>query len=502
MKKNYFPLGLTVFLILFMIFGNILPVFSHTHHQIVSAKPKQISLGINHLDETIKIVSPLSTVPFFVLQGGSFHIKFQAVSVNKVYAYITTSYEPLIDEIFLDILEIHKSNNTYLLTVSVPPETPEELYNLTVLIDVENTLYSSTNPRAVKVLTQFPHNFTFAHITDFHVGDPRGLKENINQTIGWKSIKKCIEEINLLQPDFVIISGDLVYGQLYPYEYSREYKKCYEILQLFDVPTFLCPGNHDGYNRFKEDGLDFWKTYFGPLYYSFDYGNYHFTAINSYEAPASLRACLLFIPLNWGGYISDSQLDWIETDLASHQNQSLFLFLHHNPIWETVNESFTGQSYLNRKELQILASTYGVDMVLAGHIHRDSVNIVNDTVYLTTTTPGSEIRNEDGYWGFRMIDIKKGKVVTYNYKDPKYSIPTYHLNYTIEYQGTIATATIDNSLDINITAHIKFIMPGGEYAVDRGAITMIRTNDSLQEIYVSSLVEKNHEVTVTLCAQP
>jgi len=215
--------------------------------------------------------------------------------------HILPSYEPLVDEIWLDILEIHKSNNMWLLTVSVPPGTPEELYNLTVILDVDNTRYSSTRPRAVKVLTEFPNSFTFAHVTDFHLGDPRGFRENINQTIGWKSIKKCIEEINLLQPDFVVISGDLVYGQLYPYEYSREYEKCFEMLQLFDVPTFLCPGNHDGYNRFREDGLDFWKTYFGPLYYSFDYGDYHFTAINSYDAPAPLRACLFFIPLNWGG---------------------------------------------------------------------------------------------------------------------------------------------------------------------------------------------------------
>jgi len=188
--------------------------------------------------------------------------------------------------------------------------------------------------------------------------------------------------------------------------------------------------------------------------------------------------------------------------LASHQNQSLFVFLHHNPLWETLNESLTGQSYLNRKELQILVNTYGVDMVLAGHIHQDSVHIVNDTVYLTTTTLGSEIRNEDGYWGFRMIDIKKGKIGAYNYKDPKYSIPTYHLNYTLGYSGTSATALIDNDLDFNITAHIKFIMPRGEYKVDRGSITMVRTNGDLQEIYVISPVEKNHELTVTLYPEP
>lgn len=498
MKKNYFLLGVTILLFLLLVFGNLLSVSLHANHGIASLYPSRIPIYTNHFDENLTIISPRSTIPVFVLQGESFHIELETCAFNQVSIYIATSYEPIIDVIWLDILEIQKSKDTYRLTVSVPPGTPEELYNLTVQIDVADTLYFVTNPRAVKVLTKFPQSFSFVHLTDFHVGDPRGLRENINQTIGWESIKKCIEEINLLHPDFVIISGDLVYGQLYPYEYSREYKKCYEMIQLFDVPTFLCPGNHDGYNRFREDGLDFWKTYFGSLYYSFDYGDYHFTAINSYDAPAPLRACILFIPLNWGGYISDSQLQWIETDLSSHQNQSLFVFLHHNPLWETLNESFTGQSYQNREELKILANNYGVDMVLAGHIHEDSVNIVNNTTYLTTTTPASETRNEDGYWGFRMIDIQRGKIEAYNYKEPKYSIPTYHLNHTIEYHGDSAVATIVNSLDMDITAHIKFIMPLGEYIVDRGSITLVRSNDSSQEIYVNSTVEKNNEVIVTL----
>ena len=502
MKINYFLQGLIFFLILMLTLGSVMPAFSYTNQHLPSDHSNHMSIHAHLLNETFKIFSPLSTVPVFVLQGGSFDIKLEALNINKISAYITTSYEPLVDQIWLDIIQIHTINDTCFLTVSVPPETPEELYNITVLIEVGNMIYSNTKPRAVKVLTKFPDSFTFAHVTDLHLGDPRGFRENIAQTIGWKSIKKCIEEINLLQPDFVIISGDLVYGQLYPYEYSREYKKCFEMLQLFDVPTFLCPGNHDGYNRFREDGLDFWKTYFGPLYYSFDYGDYHFTAINSYDAPSSLRACMLSFPLNWGGYISDSQLQWVKNDLVIHQNRSLFVFLHHNPLWETLNNSLTGQSYLNREELQMLVNTYGVDMVLAGHIHQDSVDIVNDTIYLTTTTPVSEIRNKDGYWGFRMIDIKNGKIDSYNYKDPKYSIPTYHLNYSIEYSGTRAMARIDNDLDLNITANIKFLMPQGEYKIDKGSIAMVRTDGNLQQIYVTSQVQKNHELTVTLYPEP
>ena len=75
------------------------------------------------------------------------------------------------------------------------------------------------------------------------IGDTRSFEESIRKTLGYRSVKRCIKEINLLHPDFVIISGDLVFGQLYPFEYRREYKKCYEMIQKFDVPTYLAPGD-------------------------------------------------------------------------------------------------------------------------------------------------------------------------------------------------------------------------------------------------------------------
>jgi predicted MPP superfamily phosphohydrolase len=344
-------------------------------------------------------------------------------------------------------------------------------------------------------------SFTIVHITDFHVGDPRGLLENIQETIGWKSIKKCIEEINLLHPDFVIISGDLVYGQLYPFEYRIEYETCYEMIQHFDVPTFLVPGNHDGYNRILEDGLEFWEEYFGPHYYSFDYGSAHFQALNSYDMNKFQRLTFLVIPLNWGGSFSDEQIQWISQDLQEHEESSLLVqFMHHNPIWNTQGDSLMSKGYTHRDTLLALNKAFDVDLVCAGHVHYDSVSIENDTIYLTTTTPESEIRVSDGYWGYRMIEIQNGEIISYNYKEPKYSIPSYHLSIKQMNISGMGLAEIQNELEMDINAHVKFVLPLGSYHTTSGEITMQRNKGMLTELYITAPVPAQSSSVILVSA--
>ncbi len=458
---------------------------------ILSQKPSRIQNVINF--SSMKIEYPMSTVPIIVEKEGFFVIKLDVEEFNEVFAYISTAYEEITEDYWLNVNEYWMFEDYWYINVSVPQIVPEELYNITVMINLGAKLYSTSQPRAVSVVEEFTEDFSFIHITDFHVGDPRGFSESIWKTIGWKSIKRCIHEINLLKPEFVIISGDVVFGQLYPFEYRREYEKCFEMIQMFDVPTYLCPGNHDGYRRPGEDGLEFWTEYFGPLYYSFDFGDYHFQAINSFDMPASRRLSFFFIALNWGGSIQDEQLQWIENDLIENAGDLNFMFMHHNPLWETTHDSLVGRKYKNRQELLSIIDQNDVDMVLAGHVHVDNVTIQNDTIFLTTTTPESGISAEDGYWGYRMIYIENGEISSYNYKDPKYSIPSYKIK--AKYPSN-KKANVENGLETDIKAHLEFVLPLADYEVDYGEIVMQRWNDRFIQLYVEATIEQNSTQTI------
>lgn len=442
---------------------------------------------------TFKILHPRCSAPAIVERGDVFTIVFEKCNFSNIFAKISTAYEPVIDEIYVEIEEIYEDNEIQ-LTARIPENTPEELYNLTVIVE-NNGYFAKTEPRAVSVVDEIDGNFTFIHLTDFHIGDIRGFKENIRKTAGWKAAKKCVEEINLIHPDFVIMTGDLVFGQLYPFEYLIEYRNLYKILQKFDVPTYLCPGNHDGYVQCGQDGFKFWQEYFGPLYYSFDYGSTHWIMANSYDWPKVSRFGISYAVLNWGGYIGREQLKWIEEDLEKNRNKIKFLALHHNPLWDTENDSLLKNEYEGREELLSMIEKYNISAVFAGHVHYDNVTIKNRTIYITTTTASSSIDKENGYWGYRIVEVRNNTIFSYNYKEPEFSIPSYMLNCTFENEYT---ARVENNLEINIFAHIVFTVPSGEYEVKNGDIIMEREGEEIKEIYVVAEIEKGTKKEIYL----
>ena len=446
-------------------------------------------------NEEIEIIYPRSSIPAILTPTQSLSIQFQSIDFTQLIVTISTSFDPLKDIISLPIESLNNEQNVYNATVTIPENTPAELYNLTLTIETEKGLFSTTRPRAISIKDTISDSFTFVHLTDFHIGDPRGLTENPKEIFGWKASRKTVEEINLLNPDFVIISGDLTFGQLYPFEYRYEYPICYDILQEFTVPTYLCPGNHDGYIQTFQDGLKFWEEYFGPLYYSFNYNNTHILSVNSYDWPALARIGFSYLVFNWGGSFQKDQLKWIENDLENnvHADQT-FIMLHHNPLWDTIKDSLVGNGYNNQDIILDLIRTKEIDAVFAGHVHRDNITEDNETLYVTTTTASSSV-GDDGYWGYRIIRVENSEITEYNYQEPDKSIPSYQIN-VIDKQSHFIT--IENKLLTPITIQYEFIVPTKEYSVNNGEIVQIREKNELSAIYVSSTIDAETTETIML----
>ena len=445
--------------------------------------------------EELTILYPRSSIPVIVTPTQSFIIQFQSISFDSLIVTMTTAYDALAENIQIPIESITEEQNVKYATVTLPEDAVPELYNLTLTIETEGETYSTIRPRSISVKEEIDGSYTFVHLTDFHIGDPRGLTENFKEIIGWKAARKTVEEINLLNPDFVIISGDLTFGQLYPFEYTFEYQTCYEILQDFDVPTFLCPGNHDGYVQTFQDGLRFWEDYFGPLYYSFDYHDTHFLSINSYDWPYKSRLGFSYLVFNWGGSIQEDQLAWIENDLASHSEaDQTIMMMHHNPLWDTTGDSLVGNGYYNQEAILNLIRSNNVDAVFDGHVHYDDITIDNETLYVTTTTVSSSFSG-DAYWGYRLITVEEGSITEYNYQEPKYSIPSYQINIIEEQQKSI---TIENNLVKPITIQHEFVVPVDDYMVNTGEIIQIREKNDMAAIYITATINAKTTETITL----
>jgi 3',5'-cyclic AMP phosphodiesterase CpdA len=188
-------------------------------------------------------------------------------------------------------------------------------------------------------------------------------------------------------------------------------------------------------------------------------------------------------------------MDWIENDLSTHgETAQIIMGLHHNPLWNTINDSLLKKGYQGRDHLLSLIRNESVDVVLAGHVHYDDVIIDNDTIYITTTTMASRC-DSDGYWGYRLITVENNALVAYNYKEPKYSIPSYHL---IIHEQNEDSITIENKLEQAVPVILEFIAPKGNYSVNQGTIVEIREQEEIAAIYVSTTLYPRKTTTIML----
>jgi 3',5'-cyclic AMP phosphodiesterase CpdA len=454
-------------------------------------------------DGDAAIVVPRSTMPVIVPQDRSFVASVRLDGMPSGWtASLETAYDPVVTEQRLTVTDTVFNDTTgcWDVEAQIPASLPSDLYNLTVEVECQGEIYDLSVPRAISVVGGYEEQFSFVHLTDFHIGDPRGFKENFRETLGWKAARKSIREINLLQPDFVVITGDLVFGQLYPFEYAFEYRTCYDILQQFDMPTYLVPGNHDGYIQTGQDGLRFWERFFGPLYYSFDYGDIHFAGVNSYDWPTRSRHAVSYVAFNWGGHVQEEQMAWITDDLDRHGDGFSAVMLHHNPLWETVNDSLLGNGYLGREELLSVIDRHGVDACFAGHVHYDDVTVRNSTAFVTTTTVSSGTSG-DAYWGYRLVSMDNGSLANVNYTSRFQSIPLYRLNcsYTAN-DGSTETveASVENNLDMPVQAYLQFYVPAGDYRVDNGTIVMQRAANGVLHLVVTADVDAMTTATATV----
>ena len=120
---------------------------------ILSKNPSEIDTLLNFTILTIEY--PLSTIPIIVETEGYFIIELDVDDFNEIYVYISTAYEPVVEDFWLIVNDFWLHEGLWHINVSVPTIIPEELYNITVMINQGGKLYSTSQPRAVSIIKEF-----------------------------------------------------------------------------------------------------------------------------------------------------------------------------------------------------------------------------------------------------------------------------------------------------------------------------------------------------------
>lgn len=144
--------------------------------------------------------------------------------------------------------------------------------------------------------------------------------------------------------EFVIMTGDNLYGSERPRDYEKKFSIPYKPLLDAGVKFYASLGNHDddGQIRYKPFNMD------GRKYYSF-------------RPKLGVR----FFALDTN-YVDDKQLDWLDKELAASGSDWKIAFFHH-PLYSSGETH--GSADLQRELLEPIFLKYGVNVVIAGHEH-------------------------------------------------------------------------------------------------------------------------------------
>jgi acid phosphatase type 7 len=159
------------------------------------------------------------------------------------------------------------------------------------------------------------------------------------------------------EPDLILHTGDIVYPSGEERHYDRRFFVPYRQL-LKEVSIFPILGNHD---LERSNGAAYLNNFHLPSndprstgrYYSFDWGNAHFVALNSelYHGDHSYRP--------------EEQKTWLERDLKETRQPWKIVYFH-RPIYSS---SKHGSDQRIREDLEPILVRHKVDLVFNGHDH-------------------------------------------------------------------------------------------------------------------------------------
>ena len=128
---------------------------------------------------------------------------------------------------------------------------------------------------ALPVSSHGPANVRASDYSFVVVGHTRGGPDN--GIIPTERLTELVEDIRALRPDFVVLTGDLIYGdinkqwdpppvQLDEAALRSDWEAIDRIFATLEVPVHRAPGNHDLWDHTT---LAIWKERYGPPYRSF-----------------------------------------------------------------------------------------------------------------------------------------------------------------------------------------------------------------------------------------
>jgi predicted phosphodiesterase len=257
----------------------------------------------------------------------------------------------------------------YTYSIDRPDPTTEHVITLTDLITGTEVLYRVSS-KGVELASG---SFRMAPGPD----RPFGFAIIGDSGTGSAAQYAVADQLVALDPQFVLHTGDVIYPDGQADGYDPFFFKPYQALAR-RAPVFPTLGNHDYHTQRGQPYLDvFHLPHNNPAnterYYSFDWGNAHFTALDFNTGP------------------DPDQMAWLKEDLAATDKPWKFVF-YHQAIYSSGPHGYESWVEAKRQLLAPIFEQNHVDVVFNGHDHDyERTRPINGVLYIVSGGGGGPL---------------------------------------------------------------------------------------------------------------
>jgi 3',5'-cyclic AMP phosphodiesterase CpdA len=236
--------------------------------------------------------------------------------------------------------------------------------------------------------------FFFIQVTDPQFGMYDADKDFGKET---ELYEIAVSEINRLNPDFVVITGDLVNDKDNKTQIA-EFKRITANIDT-KIPVYYSPGNHDIGQSPEQRDIDIFIDNYGHDRFSFRHKKSLFIGINSCLIKANA-------PL-----LEKKQYDWLEKKLSGGRRSGQIILFTHYPFF--ISQPDEPETYSNiavetRNRYLALLSEYHVDAVFSGHLHNNATAKFGDIELITTSAVGKPLGKAPS--GIRIVKVYNDRI--------------------------------------------------------------------------------------------
>ena len=205
-------------------------------------------------------------------------------------------------------------------------------------------------------------------------------------------MEKIIGQVNSLDADFVVFSGDLVHWRTD----SCAVEAFGQLLDQFNKKAYCLPGNHDVGNEASAEDVEAFVARYGSDRFVHKADTYTVIGYNSCVVKAKTPA-------------EEAEYGWLAEQLAAAEKGKPIIVVAHHPIFLNLpDEPETYENFpleLRSKYLQLLGQ-HGADLYLAGHLHKCNRGEYGGMQMVTASAAGRQLGGDKP--GYSIIRIEDG----------------------------------------------------------------------------------------------